>query len=217
MTRTRPAAVVFDFDGTTVDSERVSHEAMAQVLAEDGYTLTEADRDAVVGRAWPHTRAFLVDLMGYDEAGIAAYRRRVRAAFRDRLDQVVLFDDVAATLTALRDAGVPAAVCTSSGRDYLEALLDHLDLRGWFATTVAREDTDDHKPDPAPYRLAADRLGLDPAACVAVEDTPAGIASAQAAGMRVLGVDRGLGLDVGGADRVVRRITWPVVEAMLPG
>lgn len=202
-----PVAVVCDFDGTVVDSEPVSRAAMAQVLAEDGHTLTDADHDAVVGHAWPHTRAYLAHLMGYDDADLAAYRERAAAAFLARIDQVVVFDDVAATLDALASAGVPTAVCTSSGRAYLERLLDLRGLQDRFAATVAREDTDEHKPLPAPYQLAAARLGVEATACVVVEDTPTGITAARAAGMRVVGVDRGLGLDLSGAHRVVTRLT----------
>lgn len=216
----RLTAVVFDFDGTLVDSERVSRAAMAEVLAEDGHTLTEADYRAVVGQAWPHTRAYLTQLMGYDDDGLASYRDRVSRAFGARLDEVVVFDDVAETLDALADAGVPLAVCTSSGRPYLERLLDLHGLVDRFAATVARQDTEEHKPLPAPYLLAAQRLGVDPRDCVAVEDTPAGVAAASAAGMRVVGVDRGLGLDVSAAHDVVRVVTARTllaVSATWPG
>lgn len=204
---TRLHAVVFDCDGTLVDSERVSRAAMAEVLAEDGHVATDAEYDAVVGRAWAHTRAHLVDLMGYDDAGIASYQQRVRAAFRARMDQVVVFDDAARTLEVLQDAGVPLAVCTSSGRDHLEALLALPGLADRFDATVTREDTDQHKPSPAPYLLAAERLDVVPRRCLVVEDTPTGITSARAAGMRVVGVDRGLGLDLGAAHRVIEVLT----------
>lgn len=210
------AAVVFDFDGTLVDSEHVSHAAMAAVLAEDGHTLTEAEHQAMVGHAWPHTRAFLVELMGYDDAGIASYRERVGVAFRARIDEVVVFDDAARVLAALHAAGVPLAVCTSSGRSYLDQLLARTGIVDRFAATVAREDTDEHKPDPAPYRLAAQRLGVAPEACVVVEDTTAGIAAARAAGMRVVAVDRGLGLDLSGADRVTRALDVVDLLAVRP-
>lgn len=200
-------AVVFDFDGTLVDSERVSRAAMTEVLAQDDYTLTDEDYHAVVGRAWPHTRAYLSRTVGYDAEGIESYRTRVRQAFRDRLDQVVAFPDTIATLTAVVEAGVPVAVCTSSGRAYLERLLEWRELAGRITTTVASEDTDEHKPLPAPYLLAAVRLGVTPERCVAVEDTPTGIAAARAAGMQVVGVDRGLGLDVSQAHHVIDEVT----------
>lgn len=206
-------AVVFDFDGTLVDSERVSRAAMTEVLAEDGYTLTDADHDAIVGRAWPQTRAYLTKTVGYDAEGIASYQHRVRRAFRARLDEVVPFADALTTLDALAAAGVPVAVCTSSGRRYLERLLDQRGLADHVTATVAREDTDEHKPRPAPYLLAAERLGVAAERCVAVEDTPTGVAAARAAGMRVVGVDRGLDLDIGAAHVVVSEVSVPALLA----
>lgn len=215
MDLTALAAVVFDFDGTLVDSERVSRAAMTEVLAEDGHALTDDDYHSVVGRAWPQTRAYLASAVGYDAEGIESYRQRVRRAFRARLDQVVPFADTEQTLAALDEAGVPMAVCTSSGRTYLERLLADRGLAGRFTATVAREDTDEHKPLPAPYLLAASRLQVRPERCVAVEDTPTGIAAARAAGMRVLGVDRGLGLDLSGAHLTVDEVAPASVVAVL--
>ena len=143
--------------------------------------------------------------MGYDDAGIAfSYRERVTAAFHDRIDQVpVPFDDVTTTLAALVEAaGVPRrrVHVVGPGLPRSGAAPRSKGLAGRFAASVAREDTDEHKPLPAPYRLAADRLGVAPRDCVVVEDTPTGIAAARAAGMRVVAVDRGLGLDLSGAE-----------------
>ena len=196
-------AVVLDCDGTLVDSERLSRAAMAEVLAEDGYTVTDDDHAAVVGRAWPDIRSHLVQQVGYDDAQVEAYRHRVRRAFQARLGDLRAFDDVLEVLDQLRGRNVPVGVCTSSGRAHLDEVLALPELAGRFAVTVTREDTDEHKPRPAPYRLAAARLGVVPGACVVVEDTPAGIAAARAAGMSVVGVDRGQGLDVSAADVVV--------------
>lgn len=209
-------AVVFDFDGTLVSSEDVSHAAMAEVLAEDGHVLTEQERSEVVGHAWPHTRRYLMDLMGYDDAGIASYRERVGAAFAARMDEVGVFEDALGVLDVLGAAGVPVAVCTSSGRPYLERLLVHNGIADRFAATVARQDTDEHKPRPAPYLLAARRLDVAPGSCVVVEDTPTGVAAAQAAGMRVVAVDRGLGLDLSTADRVTTALTVDDLLAVRP-
>lgn len=200
-------AVVFDCDGTLVDSERLSRAAMTEVLAEDGYTVTDDDYAAVVGRAWPHTRAYLADRVGYDEAQLEAYLHRARAAFRRRLPDLEVHADAVATLDELADRGVPVGVCTSSGREHLDLILGRPELRGRFGARVAREDTDEHKPLPAPYLLAAERLGVAPGRCVVVEDTPTGIASARAAGMAVVAVDRGYGLDLAEADRIVESVT----------
>lgn len=207
-------AVVFDCDGTLVDSERISRAAMTEVLGEDGYTVTDEDYAAVVGRAWPHTRTYLADRVGYDHEQLEAYRDRVGRAFRSRLDEVVVHADVVETLDALRARGVPVGVCTSSGRDHLDRLLELPGLQGRFDARVAREDTDEHKPLPAPYLLATERLEVEPGRCIVVEDTPTGIASARAAGMAVVAVDRGYGLDLAEADVVVDTITLDaLVEA----
>lgn len=199
-------AVVFDCDGTLVDSERLSHAAMTEVLAEDGHTVTDADYAAVVGRAWPHTRAYLAERFGYGDEQVDAYLHRARRAFRARLWDLVVHDDAVQVLDELRARGVPVGVCTSSGREHLELVLDRPELRGRFGACVAREDTDEHKPLPAPYLLAAERLGVAPGRCVVIEDTPTGIASGRAAGMAVVAVDRGYGLDLSEADTIVEAL-----------
>jgi beta-phosphoglucomutase-like phosphatase (HAD superfamily) len=84
-------------------------------------------------------------------------------------------------------------------------VLNKLRVAGAFAAVVSGEEVADGKPDPGIYLLAAERLGADPAACVAVEDTPHGIAAARVAGMRVVAVPnaRTEALDLSGADVVV--------------
>lgn len=186
-----PDAVVFDCDGTLVDTETLSRSTIASTLVEMGHRRLE-DRDflAMVGHAWPTISAYLRDEMGV--ADIDDYRRRVNRAFSDRFDEVVPFADTVEVARQLVEAGVPIGVCTSSGRESLDRVLAMPGIAGLaVAASVAREDTTLHKPDPAPYLLTASRLRVDPGACVAVEDSPTGAASAVAAGMRVVVVDRG--------------------------
>ncbi|MFD0349599.1 HAD family hydrolase [Kitasatospora aburaviensis] len=92
-----------------------------------------------------------------------------------------------ALLAELRDARVPTALVSASPRRVVDMVLGTIG-RDWFAVTLAAEDTPRTKPAPDPYLAAAEHLGLDPAACVAVEDTPTGVASATAAGCAVLAV-----------------------------
>ncbi len=92
-----------------------------------------------------------------------------------------------ALLAELRDARVPTALVSASPRRVVDMVLGTIG-RDWFAVTLAAEDTPRTKPAPDPYLAAAARLGLDPAVCVAVEDTPTGVASASAAGCAVLAV-----------------------------
>ncbi len=213
--RRLPSAVVFDCDGTLVDSERVTVEAMEQALASMGHDLGTDDVAAMVGHPWPHTRAYLVDRFGLDDEDVAAYRAHMREHVAPRLrDPGLVFDDVARVVGQLREREVPLAVCTSSGRDHLETVLRQGPLQGAFRATVAREDTERHKPDPTPYTTAIERLGaatgrdLSPDEVTVVEDSWAGVAAAVAAGCFTVAVDRGAGLhDLDHADLVVQRLT----------
>lgn len=100
-----------------------------------------------------------------------------------------VFADSAAEVELLCATGLPQAVVTNAERRYLDAVLRGTGIASSFATTVSRDDVHRGKPDPEPYLLAADRLGVDPADCLVVEDTSWGAASGSAAGCRVVRVD----------------------------
>jgi HAD superfamily hydrolase (TIGR01509 family) len=182
-----PAAVLFDMDGTLVDTEHLWWQAAAELAAELDLTLTEADLPDVLGRAVEHTAAHLhrSSGTGRDEDDLAA---ALNDSFAGKVaDRAVPRPGALALLAELRAAAVPTALVSASPRRVVDLVLAGLG-REWFTVTLAAEDTPRTKPEPDPYLAAADRLGLDPADCVAVEDTPAGVASASAAGCAVLAV-----------------------------
>ncbi|MEU9988045.1 HAD-IA family hydrolase [Streptomyces sp. NPDC048045] len=175
-------AVLFDMDGTLVDTERLWWEAVEQVA---GRPLTEADQPEVLGRPVEHTAAWLGTADGRPEADLAAelhreFAVRVRTGIVPRPGALALLD-------ALSDSGIPTALVTASPRAVADVVLDALGA-GRFAVSVTADDTDRTKPAPDPYLAACTALGVDPAACVAVEDTETGVASAEAAGCAVLAV-----------------------------
>lgn len=189
-------AVLFDFNGVLVDDESYHWRAFRDVLAPLGARVTRFlyDRRYL---AWDDFAACRLALR---DARVASWRRdaaevrrlvaRKRRLFRARLrrDGIGVGAGAARLVSALaRDTAL--AVVSSAARVEIEAPLRQAGLRRFFQVIVAAEDVRRSKPDPGPYRTALKRLGLrGPAGCVAIEDSPGGIAAARGAGLPVLGV-----------------------------
>ncbi len=190
-----PRGVVFDCDGTLADTETVSEASWRVVLARHGYELTPHDVRAVRGHPWPAVWAhYVARVPVLGEVGVTSFRGELADVFARQFDRSArLFDDARDVLEALLASDVAVAVCSSSGRAHLDRVRGLDPLLEQVAAWVGRQDTDDHKPHPAPYLEAARRLELPPTDCVAVEDTPVGATSATAAGMAVVGIDRDQG------------------------
>ncbi|GKQ35436.1 HAD-IA family hydrolase [Streptomyces sp. A012304] len=182
MTRLPLQAVLFDMDGTLVDTERLWWEAVEEVA---GRALTEADQPKVLGRPVEHTAAWLSAVTGAPAADLAdtlhrEFADRVRTGIVPRPGALDLLD-------ALARERVPTALVTASPRAVADTVLDVLGPSR-FAVTVTADDTEHTKPAPDPYLAACRALAADPARCVAVEDTQTGVTSAEAAGCPVLAV-----------------------------
>ena len=181
-----PAAVLWDMDGTLVDTEPQWMAAEKAIVRRHGGTWTDEDAMGVVGAALLDSAAVLqshgVDLPAAEivELLLDEVCAGVRAS-------VAWQPGVRPLLDALGAAGVPCALVTMSYRRFAEAVLSHAP-RGTFAVVVTGDDVQEGKPHPEAYLLAAARLGVEPSDCVAIEDSPPGIASAMAAGARTLGV-----------------------------
>ncbi|GAA3862434.1 hypothetical protein GCM10023084_14860 [Streptomyces lacrimifluminis] len=175
-------AVLFDMDGTLVDTERLWWEAVEQVA---GRPLTVADQPEVLGRPVEHTADWLAAATGVEAGQLAAelhreFAARVSTGIVPRPGALDLLDELAR-------AGIPTALVTASPRAVADTVLEALGATR-FAVSVTADDTERTKPAPDPYLAACRALGVDPAACVAVEDTATGVASADAAGCAVLAV-----------------------------
>ncbi|MGK3091900.1 HAD family hydrolase [Streptomyces sp. WAC01490] len=182
-----PSAVLFDMDGTLVDTEVLWWETAREVAAGLGHRLSDADAPAVVGRAVADTAAHLIGVTGGDPSELPATAAELTDSFFRKVDAgAPLRPGAAALLASLEAAGVPFALVSASPRSVVDAVVAGSLAGVDFAFTLSADDTVRTKPHPDPYRAAAERFAADPAACVAVEDSPDGTASADAAGCAVL-------------------------------
>ncbi len=190
------AAVIFDMDGVLVDSEPLYYAAVSAVLAEDGiaFPLDQYKRYMGTKASWPE---FVEDL-GLPRPA-SHYRERSNELVTDGYRSVdTPLPGVVELVRGLRDLGLPLAVASSSRRDWVETCLDRLGIADAFDVIVSGSDISQGKPAPDIYLRAAGLLGLLPRQCLAIEDAPAGIEAAHAAGMTCWAVrtefSRGLAL-----------------------
>lgn len=174
-------------DGLLVDTEPLWFETEADVMARLGAPWTKLDQEQLLGGSMDNTVGYLLaratrpappaDVARWMTEGMlrraAEGRVVVRPGARELLDEVAR-------------AGLPFALVTGSQRPFTEAVLASTGFR--FPVTVTGDDVTRTKPDPEPYLLAAKLLDADPGQCVALEDSPNGVASATTAGCLVVAV-----------------------------
>ncbi len=181
-----PAAVLFDMDGTLIDSEPVWDEALRRLARSLGGSLSEQARRATVGTNVPVSIEIVRADVGRPDADPVELGERLVADVRERLAAGLRWRPGARELvTAVRAAGVPTALVTNTERSLVLVSFGPL-VEELFDVSVCGDEVGRSKPDPEPYRTAAALLGVDPADTIAIEDSPAGTVSAEAAGCAVL-------------------------------
>jgi HAD superfamily hydrolase (TIGR01509 family) len=197
------AAVLFDMDGTLVDSEKIWQIGLEELAAHIGVDLEPSVRAAMVGTTTPEAMAILYAANGLTSRDAGEDGQWLE----DRV--LVLFAEGASwrpgareLLEAVRAAGLRTALVTATARPLVEVMLDTLGRHN-FDAIVTDDDVLNGKPDPEPYASAAAAVGVDPRDCVAIEDSPNGILSALAAGCTVVAVPAEVDLDhIGGVTHV---------------
>jgi len=179
-------AVVFDMDGTILDTETVFKTIVFEVCQELGFEMTDALHLGMVGSSHERTSELLTEAFGVSFP-YSLFNEKCVGVMRERMhSQVPVKLGAREILMELRERGVPTAIATSSRRNHVDLHLGNAGLIEMFDTIVTRDDVINPKPDPEPYLTAASRLGIDPAVCLALEDSHSGVRAAHAAGMQTV-------------------------------
>ncbi|UJW76351.1 HAD family hydrolase [Rhizobium sp. SL42] len=178
-----PKAVIFDMDGLLIDSEIHYRNALMAAGAERGLSMTTSLYDGMLGQPWSGNAQLLMAHYGA-EFDAESFRPIWLSHFNRLMAQELrLKPGVVELLDLLDRLGLPRAIATSSAHHQVEHHLADFDLIRRFDTVVAQGDYKRGKPAPDPYLVAADRLGIATAECLALEDSHNGIRSASSAGM----------------------------------
>jgi beta-phosphoglucomutase family hydrolase len=183
------SAFIFDMDGLMVDTEPLARRAWDEVVAPYGVTISDDLYGRMMGRRTTETARLVLADLPLPLTGADLLERKT-AIYLGILDEtgIPTMPGLMALLDALDAAGIPWAVATSTPRAIALRILNQLGLTDRAGAVAAGDEVEHGKPAPDIFLLAAERLGVDPTRCVALEDSPAGCQSAAAAGMRVLAV-----------------------------
>lgn len=214
-----PQAVIFDMDGLMLDSERALLGCLAQAGADAGHDLPEDLLLSLIGSSDAVTRQIIASRVGAESVdallrdSYARYDGIVAGGVPHRPGIIDLLDTLAAH-------GVPRAVATSTRRPLALRKLETAGLLPYFEHVATSSDVAHAKPAPDIYLLAAHKLGIAPRHCLALEDSPAGVRAALAAGMTVIQIPdllepdetvRALGHAIAGSLHDVRGLLQPLL------
>jgi HAD superfamily hydrolase (TIGR01509 family) len=211
----RPAAVVFDNDGLTLDTEQAWTRAEVALFARHGRVFDDDHKRDLLGSARDVAATKLERHLALPGRGLELMDE-LHALVMDELDRgVPAMPGAVALIDALRRAGTPVGLASNSSREFLDKALRVAGLERHFGATVAGDEVARPKPAPDGYLAVAAALGVVAADCVALEDSPPGVAAAKAAGMTVVGVPSFPGIALPEADLVVASLRDPAVAALL--
>ena len=178
-------AVVLDLDGVVVDTEEVWDRERRAYVSQHGGTWTDTATRAMQGMSSAEWSRYLVQELGADGDPAEVSRAVARMVVAEVQRELPLLPGAVRAVNALATE-FTLGLASSANREVIDAVLDGAGITERFAATVSSEEVERGKPAPDVYLEAARRIGVDPTACVAVEDSSNGLRSAHAAGMIVI-------------------------------
>jgi beta-phosphoglucomutase len=197
-------AVLFDLDGTLIDSEPLAARAAEEILARFSQKLTQEEVAWMVGRSW---RAIYEGVYAPRQLPLneEEFTAEVNQIYRRLIGESCPVLPGAVTSVRWLADRFPLAIVSGSNREEIEFILKAIDLRQHFGLIISNADYRLSKPSPDPYLSALRKINQPPEACLAIEDSAAGIASARGAGLKVVAISAAnhTGADLGDADLVL--------------
>ncbi len=210
-------ALLFDLDGTLADTNSVHRLTWVKTLEPYGYDVTwDFYRDRINGRLTPEVVTDLFPDLSPEE--VQAMADTKESNFRERAGELEPLPGLLDFIAKGREKGVGIALVTNAPKENVPAILRALGLEGAFEPVILGEGLDAGKPDPAPYNVALEALGISAFEAVAFEDSPSGIASSVAAGIPTVGIastEEPEKLEELGVDLVVRDFADPKLVNLL--
>jgi len=195
-------AVVFDMDGLLLDTEVLWHRAEEELFRRHGATFTLEDKLQVIGTSFEHTARFFAKRLGQPKRGPALVKE-LQELMRAEVRREVAARPGALELVERLRGQVPLGLASNSPRFLVDDALRTARLSDAFDAIVTADDVEQGKPAPDLYLLVCQRLGTAPGETLALEDSPAGVAAAKAAGLDCIAVPQYAETDVSAADRII--------------
>ncbi len=181
------SAILFDMDGTLIDSEPLWLKAEIEVMAEVGCHWDEQDQINCLGGPAERTERYMQE-RSQNLTPYGYFINRVHEVMRARItNELDLIPNALSLLKECKDAGIKTALVTASSRDLMTIVLKRFPP-GTFDVVVSGDDVEKSKPDPAPYLLAAKQLSVDISKCLVLEDSLTGVQSGLSSGAKVIGI-----------------------------
>jgi len=214
-------AVIFDMDGVIVDSEIHWKTLEGYFLQSLIPTWTSADQDKIIGLGVHDLYTLLISQYGLQKTKqqfLELYQEMANKIYGQKVSLIAGFSDL---LTTLNKNNIPVALASSSPRSWINIMLRRFGLQASFRVVVSADELEgEGKPSPAIYLLTAQRLGVSPTSCIAIEDSKNGVLSAKNAGMFCIGFRNGFNeeQDLSKADMTIHgfaELEWQTLQQLL--